>query len=136
MQPVVDALLEVLPEGPPFFDKENLSDATERFFVTEIIREKIFLNYDKEIPYATEAGIEEYKEQKDITKIRCTIYVERESQKAIIIGNGGESIKKLGMRARKDIESLLGKKVFLDLQVKVEKDWRKREQMLSRFGYK
>ena len=132
---IKETILEMLPEAPAFFPKDDLSDQSERFFVAEIIREKIFLNYEKEIPYSTEVGIEEFKEEKDIIRIRAIIFVERDSQKGIIIGNKGESIKRVGTQARKDIESFLGKKVFLDLFVKVEKEWRKNEIKLKRFGY-
>jgi len=132
---IKEALLEVIPEAPPYFNKENISDASQRFFTSEIIREKIFLNYEKEIPYSTEVAIDEFKEEKTIIRIRAIIYVERDSQKAIVIGNKGESLKKTGSAARKDLESFLGKKVFLELFVKVEKDWRKRENVLKRFGY-
>jgi len=132
---IKEALLEVIPEAPPYFNKENISDASQRFFTSEIIREKIFLNYEKEIPYSTEVAIDEFKEEKTIIRIRAIIYVERDSQKAIVIGNKGESLKKTGTAARKDLESFLGKKVFLELFVKVEKDWRKRENVLKRFGY-
>jgi GTP-binding protein Era len=132
---IKETILEILPEAPAFFPKDDLSDQTERFFVAEIIREKIFLNYEKEIPYSTEVGVEEFKEEKDIIRIRAIIFVERDSQKGIIIGNKGDSIKHVGTQARKDIESFLGKKVFLDLFVKVEKEWRKNEIKLKRFGY-
>ncbi len=132
---VKEAILEILPEAPPFFPKEDLSDLSERFFVTEMIREKIFLNYDKEIPYSTEVGIDTFKEETDIVRIRAIIFVERDSQKGIIIGNQGEAIKRVGTQARKDIETFLNKKVFLELFVKVEKDWRKNENKLKRFGY-
>jgi len=132
---IVEALLEIMPESPPFFSKENLSDLTQRFFTAEMIREKIFLQYDKEIPYSTEIGIEEFKDGKDIIKIRAIIFVERSSQKGIIIGHKGEALKKVGTAARKDMEKFLGKKVFLELYVKVEEDWRKKENSLKRFGY-
>lgn len=132
---IVEALLELLPESPPFFSKENLSDLTQRFFTSEIIREKIFLQFDKEIPYSTEIGIEEFKEEKNLIRIRAIIFVERSSQKGIIIGHKGEALKKVGTAARKDMEKFLGKKVFLELYVKVEEDWRKKENSLKRFGY-
>jgi GTP-binding protein Era len=132
---IKEAILELLPEAPPFFPKDDLSDQTERFFVAEMIREKIFLNYDKEIPYSTEVGIEEFKEENGLIRIRALIFVERDSQKGIIIGNKGEAIKRVGTQARKDMEAFLGKKVFLELFVKVEKDWRKNENKLKRFGY-
>jgi GTP-binding protein Era len=132
---IIEALLEIIPESPPFFSKENLSDLTQRFFTSEIIREKIFLQYEKEIPYSTEIGIEEFKEEKNLIRIRGIIYVERSSQKGIIIGHQGEALKKVGTAARKDMEKFLGKKVFLELYVKVEEDWRKKENSLKRFGY-
>lgn len=132
---VRESLLELIPESPPFFPKENLSDASERFFVSEIIREKIFMHYQQEIPYSAEVGIEEFKEENKIIRINAVIFVERDSQKGILIGKGGESIKRIGTEARKDIERFLGKKVFLEIFVKVEKDWRKSENKLRRFGY-
>ena len=132
---IKETILEILPEAPPFFPKEDLSDQSERFFVAEMIREKIFLHYEKEIPYSTEVGIEEFKEENGLIKIRALIFVERDSQKGIIIGNKGEAIKRVGTEARKDMENFLGKKVFLELFVKVEKDWRKNENKLKRFGY-
>jgi GTP-binding protein Era len=133
---IIKTLVELIPESPPFFGKEDLSDATQRFFTSEIIREKILFNYDKEIPYSTEVGIEEFKEQKDLIRISAVIYVERDTQKGILIGRNGEAIKKIGMQSRRDIEKLLGKKVFLEIQVKVEKDWRKKESALKKFGYR
>ncbi|MEO8087808.1 MAG: GTPase Era [Bacteroidota bacterium] len=132
---IVETLLEIIPESPPYFSKENLSDLTQRFFTAEMIREKIFLQYDKEIPYSTEVGIEEFKDEKNIVRIRAIIFVERSSQKGIIIGHKGEALKKVGTEARKDMEKFLGKKVFLELYVKVEEDWRKKENSLKRFGY-
>ena len=131
VEQVRDSLLELIPEAPPYFPKENLSDSSERFFVSEIIREKIFLHYQQEIPYSAEVGIEEFK----IIRINAVIFVERDSQKGILIGKGGESIKRIGTEARKDIEKFLGKKVFLEIFVRVEKDWRKSENKLRRFGY-
>jgi len=132
---ITESILEILPEAPAFFPKDELSDQTERFFVTEIIREKIFLNYEKEIPYSTEVVIENFTEENALIRIRALIFVERDSQKGIIIGNKGEAIKRVGTQARKDIESFLGKKVFLELFVKVEKECRKNESQLKRFGY-
>ncbi|MBL0102633.1 MAG: GTPase Era [Bacteroidetes bacterium] len=132
---IVETILTLLPEAPPFFPKENLSDASERFFISEIIREKIFMHYQQEIPYSTEVGIESFKEENKIIRIAGTIFVERDSQKGIIIGRQGEGIKRIGSEARADIEKLLGKKVFLELFVKVEKEWRKNENKLRRFGY-
>ena len=126
---------ELLPESPPFFDKDSLTDKPARFFVTEIIREKILLNYDKEIPYSVEVAVERFKEEEKIIRINALIYVERESQKGIIIGKGGSSLKKVAMAARKDIEVFFQKKVYLEMFVKVEKDWRSREDRLRYFGY-
>lgn len=132
---IIEAILELLPEAPPYFPKDSLSDANERFFVSEIIREKIMLHYQQEIPYSVEVIVEAFKEEEKIVKIASTIYVERDSQKGILIGKGGEDIKRIGTEARIDIEKFLGKKVFLELFVKVEKEWRKNENKLRRFGY-
>jgi GTP-binding protein Era len=132
---IVEALLEIIPSSPPYFSKENLSDLTQRFFISEIIREKIFLQFEKEIPYSTEIGIEEFKEETNLIRIRAIIYVERSSQKGIVIGHKGEALKKIGTDARKDMEKFLGKKVFLEMHVKVEEDWRKKENVLKKFGY-
>lgn len=126
---------ELLPPSPPFFDKDALTDKPARFFVTEIIREKILLTYDKEIPYACEVAVEQFKEEEGCIHIMAVIYVERDSQKGIIIGKGGSALKKVGMLARKDIEAFFDKKVYLELYVKVEKDWRSRENKLKGFGY-
>jgi GTP-binding protein Era len=126
---------ELLPESPPFFDKDQLTDKPVRFFIGEIIREKVLLNYQKEVPYAVEVEIEEFHEEENLVRIGAVIYVERDSQKGIIIGKGGKSLKKVGVEARKDIEEFLGKKVFLSLYVKVEKDWRNKEKKLKDFGY-
>jgi GTP-binding protein Era len=126
---------ELLPESPPFFDKDSLTDKPARFFVTEIIREKILLHYDKEIPYSVEVVVERFREEESIIRINALIYVERESQKGIIIGKRGESLKRVAMSARKDIESFFQKKVYLEIFVKVEKDWRSREDKLRYFGY-
>ena len=124
-----------LPDSPPFFEKDALTDKPARFFVTEIIREKILTNYDKEVPYSVEVVVESFKEDKKMIHINAVIYVERDSQKGIIIGQGGKMLKKVGTEARKDIESFFDKKVFLELYVKVEKDWRKKENKLKDFGY-
>lgn len=132
---VFDAILEALPEGPPYFPKDTLTDKTERFFVAEIIREKIIVNYRKEIPYAVEVEVESFKESKEIIKIRALIYVERETQKGIIIGHKGQALKKIGIGARKDIELFLNKKIYLELFVKVDKGWRKKDSELKKFGY-
>ena len=126
---------ELLPVSPPFFGKDALTDKPARFFVTEIIREKLLLNYDKEIPYSTEVLVEKFEEKDNSIHIMAVIYVERDSQKGIIIGKGGETIKKVGIQARQDIETFFDKKVFLELFVKVEKDWRNRENKLRQFGY-
>ena len=126
---------ELLPPSPPFFEKDALTDKPARFFVTEIIREKILLTYDKEIPYACEVAVEQFKEEEGRIHIMAVIYVERDSQKGIVIGKGGAALKKVGTLARKDIEAFFDKKVFLELYVKVEKDWRSRENKLKGFGY-
>ena len=128
-------IVELLPVNPPFFGKDALTDKPARFFVTEIIREKLLLNYDKEIPYSTEVLVEKFEEKENSIHIMSVIYVERDSQKGIIIGKGGEKIKKVGIEARADIEKFFGKKVFLEMFVKVEKDWRNRENKLRAFGY-
>ena len=131
---IIEAIVELLPEAPPYFPKDSLSDANERFFVSEIIREKIMLHYQQEIPYSTEVIVEAFKDEEKIVKIAATIFVERDSQKGILIGKAGEDIKRIGVEARIDIEKFLGKKVFLELFVKVEKEWRKNENKLRRFG--
>ena len=128
-------LIEQLPEAPPFFPKEEVTDLPTRFFVAEIIREKIFRNYHREIPYSSEVAVTEFKDEGTLVKIHAEIYVERKSQKAIIIGHKGEALKKVGTQARKDIEEFLGKKVFLETFVRVEEDWRSHEKKLKRFGY-
>lgn len=132
---VLQTILEVIPESPPYFPKGELSDATMRFFTAEFIREKIFMHYQEEIPYACTVEIEAYKEDEKLIHINGVIYVERDSQKGIIIGRKGASIKRIGIEARKEIEAFTGKKVFLELFVKVEKDWRKNESQLRRLGY-
>ena len=119
----------------PYFGKDALTDKPARFFVTEIIREKILLNYDKEIPYAVEVLVEKFEEKEHSIHIMAVIYVERDSQKGIIIGRGGEKLKKVGKEARLDIEQFFGKSVYLELFVKVEPDWRNRENKLRQFGY-
>ena len=128
-------IVELLPVSPPFFGKDALTDKPARFFVTEIIREKLLLNYDKEIPYSTEVLVEKFEEKEKSIHIMAVIYVERDSQKGILIGKGGEKIKKVGIQAREDIEKFFDKKVYLELFVKVEKDWRNRENKLRAFGY-
>ncbi len=132
---VLAAILERLPEGEPFYDKDTLTDKTLRFFASEIIREKILLNYDKEIPYCCEIEIDTYKEEPTIDRISATIYVARQSQKGIVIGHKGERLKRVGQQARIDMEQFLGKKVFLQLFVKVQEDWRNNTRQLQRFGY-
>lgn len=129
-------VLELLPESPPYFEKDALTDKPTRFFVAEIIREKALLLYQKEVPYAIEAIVEEFLDEKDIIRIRAIILVERDTQKGIVIGHKGESLKKLGTMARKDIERFFEKKIYLQLYVKVEKDWRNRDNLLKNFGYK
>ena len=132
---VFNLILERLPEGEPFYPKDTLTDKTLRFFASEIIREKILLNYDKEIPYSCEIAIESYKEESTIDRISATIYVARNSQKGIVIGHKGERLKRVGQAARHDLEAFLGKKVFLELYVKVMEDWRNNDNQLKRFGY-
>ncbi len=133
--PIFDRILELLPEGPPYFPKDELTDRNERFFVTEIIREKILLNYEKEVPYSVEVEVEQFKDEANLLTLRCVIHVARDSQKGIIIGHQGKALKKTGTEARKDIEEFFGKKVFLELYVKVTKDWRDKDSSLNRFGY-
>lgn len=128
-------ITELLPPSPPFFGKDALTDKPARFFVTEIIREKLLLNYEKEIPYSTEVLVEKFEESDNSIHIMAVIYVERDSQKGIIIGKGGEKIKKVGIQARQDLEKFFDKKIYLELFVKVEKDWRNRENKLRQFGY-
>lgn len=128
-------IVELLPPSPPFFGKDALTDKPARFFVTEIIREKILLLYDKEIPYSAEVLVEKFEEKEHAIHIMAVVYVERDSQKGILIGKGGDKIKKVGIEARKDIEKFFGKRVYLELFVKVEKDWRNRENKLRAFGY-
>lgn len=136
MDVIQKRVLELLPESPPYFEKDALTDKPARFFVAEIIREKALLLYQKEIPYSIEVVVEEFKEEKEIIRIRAIILVERDTQKGIVIGHKGESLKKLGTMARKDIERFFEKKIYLQLYVKVEKDWRSRDNMLKTFGYK
>ncbi len=132
---VVLEIKALLPESPPFFDKDALTDRPEKFFMSEIIREKILLNYKKEIPYSCEVEIEEFKDEEKIVRIRAVIMVIRDSQKGIIIGHQGKGLKRVGTQARKDMEKFLDKKVFLEIFVKVNKDWRNNEAQLKRFGY-
>lgn len=128
-------IVELLPPSPPYFGKDALTDKPARFFVTEIIREKILLNYDKEVPYATEVIVEKFEESENSIHIMAVIYVERDSQKGILIGKGGSMLKRVGTEARKDIEAFFGKRVYLELFVKVESNWRNRENKLRAFGY-
>jgi GTP-binding protein Era len=132
---ILPSILKHLPEHPAYYPKDQLSDKPERFFASEIIREKIFQTYRKEVPYSTEVVITEFNETEEIIRMRAEIYVERNSQKGIIIGKGGAALKKVGTEARKDLESFFGKQVYLETFVKVEKDWRNKPQKLSRFGY-
>ena len=132
---IFDLILERLPEHPAYFPKDELTDRTMRFFVSEIVREKILLFYQKEIPYSCEVAVESYEERDGIDNISCLIFVERESQKAILIGHQGKAIKKLGIEARKDIEEFTGKRCFLSLHIKVLKDWRNSDRALKSFGY-
>ncbi len=132
---VFKRIIELLPEGPPYFPKDSLTDKTERFFVSEIIREKILLNYQKEIPYSVEIEIEEFKDTEKLLRIMANIHVVRPSQKGIIIGHKGQALKKVGSEARKDIEDFFGKKVYLEIHVKVSKDWRDKDRQLRNFGY-
>ncbi len=135
IQGLFGKILDILPEGPAFYPKDTLTDKTLRFFASEIIREKILKFYDKEIPYSCEIEIDSYKEEPAIDRISATIYVARDSQKGILIGHKGEKLKKVGQAAREDMEEFLGKKVFLQLYVKVSDDWRNNERQLKRFGY-
>lgn len=132
---VFDTIMSLLPVGAPYYEEGTLTDRPMRFFASEIIREKIFLNYDKEIPYSVEIVIEEYKEEPTIDRISAIIYVARDSQKGIIIGHRGEMLKKVGTAARLDLEKFVGKKVFLQLHVKVDEGWRNSTRQLKRFGY-
>lgn len=135
MKGLLEAILRRLPEGEPFYPKDTLTDRPMRFFASEIIREKIMLSYDKEIPYCCQIEIDSYKEEPAIDRISATIYVARNSQKGIVIGHKGEKLKRVGQAAREDLELFLGKKVFLQLFVKVQEGWRDNERQLQRFGY-
>ncbi len=130
-----EKILEFLPENPPYYSKDELTDRPMRFFITEIIREKLLLHYDKEVPYSCEVVVDTYDEQPLIDKIRVVIYVERDSQKGILIGKGCNDLKRVGTEARKDMEEFLQKKVFLELFVKVDKDWRNEDNKLKKYGY-
>ena len=136
IEKLIDRIIELIPESPPYFPKDQLTDKPERFFVNEKLREKILLYYDKEIPYSVEVVTDEFKEEESIIKIRSKILVERESQKGIIIGHKGVALKKIGTKARLDLEKFFGKKVFIELHVKVSKNWRSNSSQLKRFGYK
>ena len=133
---VLDRIKELLPDSPPYFDKDQWTDKPARFFVTEIIREKILLYYDKEIPYAVEVVVEQFKEDDKHIHINAVIYVERESQKGIIIGHKGFALKKVSSEARKTLEKFFGKSIFLEIFVKVDKDWRSNTKRLEAYGYK
>ena len=135
VQNLMARIVDLLPECPPYFGKDALTDKPARFFVTEIIREKILLNYDKEVPYSVEVIVEKFDESDDAIHIMAVIYVERDSQKGIIIGRGGSMLKKVGIDARKDIATFFGKRIFLEMFVKVEPNWRNRENKLRSFGY-
>ena len=135
IESVFNTIIEKLPESPAYFSKDEFTDKSMRFFVSEIIREKILLNYKKEIPYSVEVAVDQYKEEDKLIRISANIYTSRDTQKAIILGHQGSAIKKLGKMARLDIEEFVGKKVFLELTVKTNRDWRNNEQYLKRFGY-
>ena len=133
---LLSRLKELVPVSPPYFDKDALTDKTERFFVSEIIREQILLNYKKEIPYSVEVDVEEFKEEEDIIRMRCIIYVARDSQKGILIGHKGSRLKAVGIGARKQLEAFFAKKVHVETFVKVKKNWRDNDLQLKRFGYR
>lgn len=135
VQPVLKRIKELLPDSPPFFDKDQLTDKPARFFVSEIVREKILLFYDKEIPYSVEVGVESFKEDKTHIHINVVIYVERDSQKGIIIGHQGKALKKVMSESRKALEKFFGKSVYIESFVKVDKDWRNSDKELNLFGY-
>ena len=132
---VMKRVMELLPESPPYFEKDALTDKPARFFVTEIIREKILLHYDKEIPYVCEAVVEQFKEDEGKIYIKALIYVERDSQKGIIIGHEGLALKRVATDARRELEKFFGKRIFLEIYVRVDKDWRNSDRQLRRFGY-
>ena len=133
---VLKHLIELIPQSPPYFPKDQLTDKPERFFVNEILREKILLYYNKEIPYSVEVLTEDFKEEDNIIKIKSVIFVERDSQKGIIIGHKGSALKKIGTKARQGLEIFFGKKIYIELQVKVSKNWRSNSKVLKKFGYK
>ena len=132
---ILPRIIDLLPESPPYFGKDELTDRNTRFFISEIIREKILIQFKKEVPYSCEVVVEEYKEDENIVRIRANIIVSRTTQKGILIGHKGEKIKKLGMASRKDIEKFIDSKVHLALFVKVDKDWRNKEDKLKKYGY-
>ncbi len=135
VQAILKRVNELLPDSPPYFDKDQLTDKPARFFVSEIVREKILLHYDKEIPYSVEVAVEQFKENKSRILINCVIYVERESQKGILIGHEGQALKRVAVEARTDLEKFFGKKIFMEIFVKVDKDWRSSDRELRNFGY-
>lgn len=135
LEMVLEKIIELLPVGPPYFDKDELTDRPMRFFVSEIIREKIFMNYEKEVPYASEVVVDSYEDLGGLVRIRAEIMIERESQKAILLGHKGERIKKVATQSRIEIEKFIGKKVYLDTYIKVDKDWRSKEHRLKYYGY-
>ena len=135
MDHILSRIQELLPESPPYFDKDQLTDKSERFFVTEIIREKILMNYQQEVPYAVEPEVEEFERSENIIRIKTVIHVERDSQKGIIIGKGGSALKKTGTDARKELEAFFGIKIHLEIFVKVSKNWRDKPGLLRSFGY-
>ncbi len=135
VQNVFERIIDLLPESPPYYPKDTLTDKPERFFVNEIIREKILINYDKEIPYAVEIETEEFVEDENIIRIRSVIMVERDTQKGIIIGHKGAALKRVGIQAREELEKFFGKQIYLETYVKVNKEWRSNLRQLKRFGY-
>ena len=135
IQEILDRILELLPVSQPYYEKDAITDKSERFFVEEKIREKILKHYKKEIPYSVQIEVEEFFEEEDIIRIRAIIYVLRESQRGIIIGHKGQGIKRIGTESRRDLEKFLGKKIFLETPVKVKKNWRDDDRQLKKFGY-
>jgi GTPase len=135
LEPLFEQIIGKLPVHPPYFPEDEMTDRTERFFASEIIREKIFLNYKKEVPYSCEVTVTAFKEEEKIIRIQAEIFVERATQRAIIIGHGGQALKKVGIEARKDMEAFFGKQVHLETYVRVDKDWRQNKAKLKRFGY-
>jgi len=133
---VMSKIVELLPESPPYFPKDELTDRPVRFFISEIVREQILNNYQKEIPYSVEVSVDSFKEEEKMVHIRCVIHVVRDSQKGILIGHKGSMLKKIGIAARKEMEKFLGKQVFIELHVKVSKNWRDNDMQLGRFGYR